>query len=624
MAALSWHSLKLRLPLLIVVLFLGGLWALAGFANYQLRHDMRHQIERQQRSVAALAAQALEHTLQERQAILLRVARHFAPVLEHAPEQLNRPATDFRALRQPFGEVLSTPDSTQLGLVVLQQLFNGGTFVTNAQGLALTSFPPHILRTGNDYGGESFIQAALAGRSVVSAPFIETGTPVVVLAVPIWGSSGQPIGVLAGVLDLSRPNFLSHIEQQTYGEQGTFFIADVATQTVLAANQPQRVMERLPPLGSNPLVDALAQGQFAQLEYDNQGQAWLAALQPIAALLHALEQPLAFAHTAQHCSVSIGIVVFGGATHEPPMELLRKVDLALNQAKNTGPGSILFYEAQMQAQVTTRARLQHDLREALQQESFCLHYQPQINAAGQVVGVEALVRWISKEHGFISPAEFIPLAEKTGLILPLGRWILHTACTQLAQWARQPQRQGLSMAVNVSAGQFQQSNFVEQVREVLQETGAPAHWLKLELTESAMVEDMEAVVARMQALRQLGVRFSIDDFGTGFSSLAYLKRLPLDQLKIDQGFVRDCLEDHNDASIAQTVIALGHSLGLEVIAEGVETAAHQAALQSWGCRFFQGYGISKPLPAQALEAFLTTHAAVAASASTTTAPLPPG
>lgn len=625
MAALSWHSLKLRLPLLIVVLFLGGLWALAGFANYQLRHDMRHQIERQQRSVAALAAQALEHTLQERQAILLRVARHFAPVLvEHAPEQLNRPATDFRALRQPFGEVLSTPDSTQLGLVVLQQLFNGGTFVTNAQGLALTSFPPHILRTGNDYGGESFIQAALAGRSVVSAPFIETGTPVVVLAVPIWGSSGQPIGVLAGVLDLSRPNFLSHIEQQTYGEQGTFFIADVATQTVLAANQPQRVMERLPPLGSNPLVDALAQGQFAQLEYDNQGQAWLAALQPIAALLHALEQPLAFAHTTQHCSVSIGIVVFGGATHEPPMELLHKVDLALNQAKNTGPGSILFYEAQMQAQVTTRARLQHDLREALQQESFCLHYQPQINAAGQVVGVEALVRWISKEHGFISPAEFIPLTEKTGLILPLGRWILHTACTQLAQWARQPQRQGLSMAVNVSAGQFQQSNFVQQVREVLQETGAPAHQLKLELTESTMVEDMEAVVARMQALRQLGVRFSIDDFGTGFSSLAYLKRLPLDQLKIDQGFVRDCLEDHNDASIAQTVIALGHSLGLEVIAEGVETAAHQAALQSWGCRFFQGYGISKPLPAQALEAFLTTRAAVAASASTTTAPLPPG
>ena len=624
MAALSWHSLKLRLPLLIVVLFLGGLWALAGFANYQLRHDMRHQIERQQRSVAALAAQALEHTLQERQAILLRVARHFAPVLEHAPEQLNRPATDFRALRQPFGEVLSTPDSTQLGLVVLQQLFNGGTFVTNAQGLALTSFPPHILRTGNDYGGESFIQAALAGRSVVSAPFIETGTPVVVLAVPIWGSSGQPIGVLAGVLDLSRPNLLSHIEQQTYGEQGTFFIADVATQTVLAANQPQRVMERLPPLGSNPLVDALAQGQFAQLEYENQGQAWLAALQHIAALLHALEQPLAFAHTTQHCSVSIGIVVFGGATHEPPMELLRKVDLALNQAKNTGPGSILFYEAQMQAQVTTRARLQHDLREALQQESFCLHYQPQINAAGQVVGVEALVRWISKEHGFISPAEFIPLAEKTGLILPLGRWILHTACTQLAQWARQPQRQGLSMAVNVSAGQFQQSNFVEQVREVLQETGAPAHQLKLELTESAMVEDMDAVVARMQALRQLGVRFSIDDFGTGFSSLAYLKRLPLDQLKIDQGFVRDCLEDHNDASIAQTVIALGHSLGLEVIAEGVETAAHQAALQSWGCRFFQGYGTSKPLPAQALEAFLTTHAAVAASASATTAPLPPG
>ncbi len=240
---------------------------------------------------------------------------------------------------------------------------------------------------------------------------------MVVLAVPIWGSSGQPIGVLAGVLDLSRPNFLSHIEQQTYGEQGTFFIADVATQTVLAANQPQRVMERLPPLGSNPLVDALAQGQFAQLEYENQGQAWLAALQPIAALLHALEQPLAFAHTTQHCSVSIGGI--RGVRRGDPRAAdgaAAQSRLALNQAKNTGPGSILFYEAQMQAQVTTRARLQHDLREALQQESFCPHCnQPEINAAGQAVGVEALVRWISKSTASISPEEFIPLAQKTGL-----------------------------------------------------------------------------------------------------------------------------------------------------------------------------------------------------------------
>lgn len=263
------------------------------------------------------------------------------------------------------------------------------------------------------------------------------------------------------------------------------------------------------------------------------------------------------------------------------------------------------------ARITGRAANQRSLREALRhKQGLELHYQPQIDDSGTVIGVEALVRWRLQDQGMVSPAEFIPLAEKTGLILPLGHWILHTACSQMAAWAQQPGRQHIAMAVNVSAGQFQQDDFVQQVQDVLRETGAPAHLLKLELTESVMVQHIDEVVQRMQHLRTLGVRFSIDDFGTGFSSLAYLKRLPLDQLKIDQGFVRDCLDDHNDASIAKTVIALGHSLGLEVIAEGVESADHQAALRGWGCRFFQGYGISKPLPIEALERFLQEHTAV--------------
>ncbi len=330
-------------------------------------------------------------------------------------------------------------------------------------------------------------------------------------------------------------------------------------------------------------------------------------------LQHALAEPVALAGVAHHASASLGILVWG-ESHQEPQELLRRVVLALNQAKNAGAGSILFFEPQMQDQVSGRARLQRCLREALQKQSFALHYQPQLDAAGQVVGVEALLRWHLPDHGLVSPAEFIPLAEKTGLIMPLGRWVLHQACSQLAAWAQEPAHCHLTMAVNVSADQFRQEDFVQQVQQVLAETGAPAPRLKLELTESLMMHDTEQVIARMNALRQLGLRFSLDDFGTGFSSLAYLKRLPLDQLKIDQSFVRDLLDDANDAVIAQTIIALGLSLGLEVIAEGVETQAHRDLLDGWGCRYYQGYFFSRPLPLRELEDYLQAQAAAAASA----------
>lgn len=336
---------------------------------------------------------------------------------------------------------------------------------------------------------------------------------------------------------------------------------------------------------------------------DTQGEAAHEAERLAERLLAALAPPIDLAGLQQHCSVSVGIVVFGDGQDEP-LELLRRADLALNQAKEAGPSTILFFEPQMLEEVSSRARLQRDLREALQRQDFALHYQPQLALDGTVVGVEALIRWRLEGHGMVSPMEFIPLAEKTGLILPLGRWILHTACRQLAAWARHGARRHLTMAVNVSAGQFQQEDFVQQVREALVETGAPAHRLKLELTESLMLQQIEAVIARMRELQALGVQFSLDDFGTGFSSLAYLKRLPLAQLKIDQGFVRDILEDHNDAAIAQTVIALGHSLGLEVIAEGVETEQHRALLAQWGCRFYQGYLFSRPLSAEALQDWL--------------------
>ena len=223
---------------------------------------------------------------------------------------------------------------------------------------------------------------------------------------------------------------------------------------------------------------------------------------------------------------------------------------------------------------------------------------------GLVVGAEVLVRWQHPVRGLVSPLEFIPLTEETGLILPLGQWVLETACAQLAVWANRSEMAHLRLAVNVSVRQFRQGNFVDQVLGTLEKTGGSPQKLKLEMTESLLVDDVENVIHKMAALKVQGIGFSLDDFGTGYSSLAYLKRLPLDQLKIDQSFVRDVLTDPNDASIACTIVALGQSLGLAVIAEGVETEAQRDFLASNGCLTYQGYFFSRPLPLVAFEAFV--------------------
>ena len=240
---------------------------------------------------------------------------------------------------------------------------------------------------------------------------------------------------------------------------------------------------------------------------------------------------------------------------------------------------------------------ERDLRRGLERGEFFLVYQPQIASGGRVVGAEALLRWQHPQRGLVSPAEFIPLAEQSGAIVPLGLMALETACSQLVRWAQQPALKDATLSVNVSAQQFRQADFVEQVQQILQRTGAASHGLKLELTESLLVHDFEDIVLKMEALRALGVGFSLDDFGTGYSSLNYLKRLPLDQLKIDQSFVRDVLTDPNDAAIARTVIMLGQNMGFAVIAEGVETEGQKEFLMENGCHIFQGYLFSKPLPA---------------------------
>jgi diguanylate cyclase (GGDEF)-like protein/PAS domain S-box-containing protein len=303
------------------------------------------------------------------------------------------------------------------------------------------------------------------------------------------------------------------------------------------------------------------------------------------------------------CTASIGITLFlqQSATCD---ELMIRADTAMYQAKKAGRNTLRFFDPDMQASVKARSDLEADLRIAVEQGQLLLHYQPQVDSSDRVTGAEALVRWQHPLRGLVSPAEFIPLAEETGLIEPLGEWVLKTACHQLAVWAASPAMAHLVLAVNVSAQQFNQSNFVENLLHMIAQTGARPERLKLELTESLLLKNTEGVIATMHMLKARSISFSLDDFGTGYSSLAYLKLLPLDQLKIDQSFVRDILTDPNDAAIARTVIALGQSMRLAVIAEGVETQGQRDFLQSSGCHAFQGYFFSRPVPLGGFENFV--------------------
>jgi EAL domain-containing protein (putative c-di-GMP-specific phosphodiesterase class I) len=262
----------------------------------------------------------------------------------------------------------------------------------------------------------------------------------------------------------------------------------------------------------------------------------------------------------------------------------------------------------MVSDLAEHSAMEMALRKGLVNGEFFLTYQPQVTQSGHVVGAEVLLRWRHPKLGLVPPDEFIPLAEQTGLILPLGAWVLGAACLQLVEWATKPRLSKLALAVNVSVRQFHQADFVQQMQTVIERTGVEPRRLKLELTESSLAHDMDDIVAKMQQLKALGVGFSLDDFGTGYSSLNYLKRLPLDQLKIDQSFVRDILTDSNDAAIARMVIDLGESLHFAVIAEGVETRGQQQFLLQNGCQLFQGNLFSRPVPAEAFEAYVLAAA----------------
>lgn len=316
-------------------------------------------------------------------------------------------------------------------------------------------------------------------------------------------------------------------------------------------------------------------------------------------ILFTLRQPFSVGGVEHFSTLSIGIAMFNG-TGEPLDDLLKQADLAMYQAKAQGRNTSCFFEAQMQQRVMQRASLESDLRQGLLKSEFILYYQAQIDQRAGLQGAEVLLRWQHPQRGLLTPGEIIPIAEGCGLILPLGEWVLQTACATLAQWGRSAELRHLSLSVNVSAKQLQQPDFVEQVLQIVQRSGCNPGSLKLEITESMLLDGREAVIAKMARLKAHGLRFALDDFGTGYSSLSYLKTLPLDQLKIDRSFVCDLLSDNQDADIACTIVSLAHALKLDVIAEGVETQAQCERLSSFGCTCFQGYYFGRPVPLEQL------------------------
>lgn len=317
-------------------------------------------------------------------------------------------------------------------------------------------------------------------------------------------------------------------------------------------------------------------------------------------ILTAIGEPYLLQGYEYHCTASMGISLFRNQENTPD-EILKHTDMSMYQAKREGRNSIRFYDPAMQAALEVRAALERDLRCALAENQFVLYYQMQVDSAGRILGAEVLIRWQHPYRGLVSPLEFIPLAEETGLILPIGDWVLEVACSQLKAWEANSDLHDLQLAVNVSASRFHQPDFVERVRQTLFRHQINPGRLKLELTESLVLDDIEDTIVKMQQLKEIGVRFSLDDFGTGYSSLNYLTKLPIDQLKIDKSFVHNIGLKERDAIIAQTIIGMAINLGLESIAEGVETEEHRAFLEQHGCNIYQGYLFSRPVPLDEFE-----------------------
>ncbi len=353
----------------------------------------------------------------------------------------------------------------------------------------------------------------------------------------------------------------------------------------------QRLQTNITKMGS---LFRLYSDEFAILKWGSEREAVIYDASVMAEAIQAVNsEPYFLGEYGFNNTIHIGITAF--ETKAPrPIDFFKQADLAMYKAKISGSNSFCLYDNEMQIDAEAKFALERDLRQAIERQDLCLHYQPQLNSKKQIISAEALIRWKHPEKGWISPAEFIPLAEETGIILHLGHWVMLTACKEFQSWLND----GIELdhiSVNVSAKQFHQAQFVSQVEQILDETGLPSNRLMLELTEGVVVNDIADTIDKMRLLKKIGVKLSIDDFGTGYSSLSYLNQLPLDELKIDRSFVRDINHSERGTEIVTTVIAMAINLKLSVVAEGVEEEAQFNFLLENGCQIFQGYYFSKPL-----------------------------
>ncbi len=411
--------------------------------------------------------------------------------------------------------------------------------------------------------------------------------------------SGERSGNYGALLFLDLDNFKPLNDQHGHGA-GDLLLAEVAKRLKSCVRQIDTVAR----FGGDEFVVLLDDLTSDKEQAHSQADLVAGKIRSLLAHpfeLHILSGDFGAPQTIEHkCTASIGVALFLGQEYTGE-EVLKWADLAMYHAKDAGRNAVCFCDAQMWNENTTRLILEEDLRDAVLKKELCVYFQAQFDRQNRIIGADALLRWLHPTRGWVSPREFIPKAERTGLILPMGLWVLESACVQLALWAKRVETAELTVTVNVSGRQLAQRDFVDQVMATLDRTGASPHRLKLEMKESVLLADVEGVIAKMDALKEKGVGFSLDDFGKGFTSLSDLNRLPLDQLKIDQDFVRDILIDPDDAALAKMVLALADSMEVAVIAEGVETAAQRDFLAGLGCHKYQGYLLSPALPAHEFE-----------------------
>ncbi len=402
-------------------------------------------------------------------------------------------------------------------------------------------------------------------------------------------ASSARSGLYGAIFFIDLDNFKTLNDTRGH-DQGDILLQQVALRLTACMREEDTVAR----LGGDEFIVMLESLSDSALEAANQAKTVGEKI------LATLNLPYQLLGSDYRSTPSLGVTLFH-AYKESVDVLLKYADVAMYQAKEAGRNTLRFFDPAMQTAVMQRAKLESDIQEGLLKEQFLLHYQVQVNAKGEPVGCEALVRWQHPTRGLLLPVEFIHVAEQTGLIVPLGKWVLQAACRQLMAWAHQVETAHLVMAVNISFRQFRQSDFVDLVLESLAQSGASAQRLKLEVTESLLMDDVEAIIEKMNVLNSKGVSFSLDDFGTGYSSLYYLKRLPLNEVKIDRSFVQDVFTDADDAAIVSTIMTLAKSLALEVVAEGVETEGQRHFLSEQGCQYFQGFLFGK---AEAAEEFL--------------------